>query len=154
MADHLSDSLDLAEEWLTGLRENGYRPTGTRRAVVETIAGSTRALTPTEIYDLARQRCPSLGLVTVYRTLARLEELGLVQRVHMVGDCHAYLAAVTGHQHLLICQNCGRAEVFDGDRLDPLIERVEKESGFLVREHWLQLFGLCASCQPVEKSNP
>jgi Fur family ferric uptake transcriptional regulator len=136
------------ETWLRCLRDNGYRPTSTRRVVVETITQSKRALSPTEIYDLARQRCASLGLVTVYRTLEKLEGLGLVQRVHQTGDCHAYIAAVTGHQHLLICQNCGRAEYFDGDRLDSLIERVENESGFIVQDHWLQLLGLCTACQP------
>jgi Fe2+ or Zn2+ uptake regulation protein len=88
-----------------------------------------------------------LGLVTVYRTIAKLEELALVDRVHQPGDCHAYVAAVPGHQHLLICQNCGRATYFEGDSLEALMLRVAADSGYHVRDHWLQLFGLCAACQ-------
>ncbi|MGA7605419.1 MAG: transcriptional repressor, partial [Anaerolineales bacterium] len=67
--------------WLTQLQDNGYRLTGARRAVVEIVAASQRALTPVEVYDAARDQYPALGLVTVYRTLEKLEELGLIQRV-------------------------------------------------------------------------
>ena len=35
-----------------------------------------RALTPVEVYDAARKQCPGLGLVSVYRTLEKLEQLG------------------------------------------------------------------------------
>jgi len=134
-------------EWLARLQKNGYRLTESRRAVIEILANSERTLNPTEVYDLARQRYDSLGLVTVYRTLAKLEELGLIQQVHQPDGCEAYIAAVSGHQHLLICKACNKVEYFQGDKLDGLVERVENESGFVVQEHWLQLFGWCSKCQ-------
>ncbi len=137
----------LVNEWLDELQDNGYRTTGSRRAVIEVLANSERALNPTEVYDLARKQYDSLGLVTVYRTLAKLEELDLIQQVHQPDGCEAYIAAVPGHQHLLICQGCGRTEYFRGDNLDPLMERVGIESGFLIQDHWLQLFGLCSACR-------
>jgi Fe2+ or Zn2+ uptake regulation protein len=143
-------------KWLTRLQNNGYRLTESRRAVIEILANSECTLNPAEVYDLARQRYDSLGLVTVYRTLAKLEELGLIQQVHQPDGCEAYIAAVSGHQHLLICKTCNKVEYFQGDKLDGLVERVENESGFRVQEHWLQLFGWCSDCQqndmPVSKS--
>ena len=132
--------------WFEKLQVHGYRLTESRRAVVEVIANSDRVLTATEVFDRAREKCASLGLVTVYRTIAKLEELALVDRVHQPGDCHAYVAAVPGHQHLLICQNCGRATYFEGDSLEALMLRVAADSGYHVRDHWLQLFGLCGAC--------
>lgn len=134
-------------QWLEKLQTNGYRLTGSRRAVVEVIANSDRVLNATEVFDLAREQCASLGLVTVYRTIAKLEELALVERVHQPGDCHAYIAAVPGHQHLLICQKCGRASYFEGDALEALMLRVAEDSGYFVQDHWLQLFGLCSTCR-------
>jgi Fe2+ or Zn2+ uptake regulation protein len=86
-------------------------------------------------------------LVTVYRTLEKLEELQLVQRVHQPHGCHCYLPATTGHQHLMLCQKCGEAEYFSGDDLDALIETLSHQSGYLIQEHWLQLFGLCENCK-------
>ena len=111
------------------------------------MTASDRVLNAMEIFDLARRRCASLGLVTVYRTLAKLEELALIERVHQPGDCTAYMAAVPGHQHLLICQRCGRAAYFGGDRLESLMAQVAQDSGYQVEAHWLQLFGLCDACQ-------
>ncbi len=55
-----------------------------------------------------------MGLVTVYRTVEKLEELGLVQRVHQPSGCQSFIAAAVGHQHLLICQSCGKVVFFDG----------------------------------------
>jgi Fe2+ or Zn2+ uptake regulation protein len=148
-----STSFSFVDDWLDRLQANGYRLTEPRRAVVEIIAGSERILSPTEIFDLARARCASLGLVTVYRTLAKLEELNLVQRVHRHGDCHAYIAAGTGHQHLLICQACGRARYFDGDTLEALMAQVSGQSGYRIQDHWLQLFGICDACQKPERGS-
>ncbi|HUI89928.1 MAG TPA: Fur family transcriptional regulator [Anaerolineales bacterium] len=133
--------------WLALLQENGYRLTGARRAVVEIIADSHRALTPVEVYDAAREQYPALGLVSVYRTLEKLEELGLIQRVHQPQGCQAFIKAGKGHQHLLLCSKCGRTTLFDGDDLDQFIKSVARKTGYQINEHWLQLFGLCENCK-------
>lgn len=137
----------FAETWLTELNEKGYRLTKARRAVIDTVARSARALTPRQVYDRARKVHRHIGLVSVYRTLEKLEELGIVQRVHQREGCQAFIAAGEGHQHLLLCQDCGRVAFFEGDDLDPLIGSISRKSGYRVREHWLQLFGLCHTCQ-------
>jgi len=140
-------STDRIQTWLTLLQANGYRLTTPRRAVVETVAASDRSLSPANVYDLARADCPSLGLVTVYRTLEKLEELGAIQRVHHPNGCQAFVAELPGHNHLLLCQSCGRVEYFTGDELGSLMANVAQNSGYEIQKHWLQLFGLCAECR-------
>lgn len=135
-----------AENWLSALSEKGYRLTGSRRAVVEIVAISTRALTPLEVFDSARASHPELGLVSVYRTLEKLEELHLIQRVHQPQGCQAFITANQGHQHMLLCQNCGQVTFFEGDDLENLITAISGRTGYAIKEHWLQLFGLCAVC--------
>lgn len=136
-------------DWLTQLQENGYRLTEARRAVIEAIRASTRAISPVEVFDIARKKYPALGLVSVYRTLEKLEELHLIQRVHQPQGCQAFISACHGHQHLLLCQNCGQVTFFEGDDLNALIQSVSKKTGYQIREHWLQLFGLCQACQQI-----
>lgn len=135
------------ELWLDQLQENGYRLTEARRTIVNLIAGASRALTPLEVFEKARKKNPALGLVSVYRTLEKLEELHLIQRVHQPGGCQAFIAASRGHEHLLLCRNCGQVTFFEGDDLDSLIQSIAKKSGYRISEHWLQLFGLCQACQ-------
>jgi Fe2+ or Zn2+ uptake regulation protein len=133
--------------WLTQLNEQGYRLTEARRAVVETMAKSRRALTPIEVYDAARETYPALGLVSVYRTLEALEHQGLIQRVHQPEGCQAFITAPAGHQHLLLCKQCGQAALFEGDDLDALIKSIARKTGYRITEHWLQLFGFCPNCK-------
>jgi Fur family transcriptional regulator, ferric uptake regulator len=133
--------------WLLQLNEQGYRLTEARRAVVEIMANSIHALTPIEVFDEARDSHPALGLVTVYRTLEALEQQGLIQRVHQPQGCQAFITAPDGHQHLLLCRQCGEAALFEGDDLETLIKSIARRTGFQITEHWLQLFGLCPSCQ-------
>jgi Fur family transcriptional regulator, ferric uptake regulator len=145
-----NQNIPQVHEWLQCLANHGYRLTAPRRAVVEIIAGSQHVLTPYDVFTKARKRYPSLGLVTVYRTVEKLEELDLIQRVHQPSGCQAFITAFTGHEHLLICEGCGRVEFFEGDDIDPLMEKVGEKSGFKVHGHWLQLFGMCSEC----RSNP
>ena len=135
-----------AQSWLAQLKDNGYRLTKARKAVVETVASTQIALSPLAVFDIAKSICPGLGVVTVYRTLEKLEELGLIQRVHQHDGCNAYLPHADGHQHLIICQKCGKAVYFEGDNLDVFFAQVAGKHGFTVKEHWLQLFGVCAEC--------
>jgi Fur family ferric uptake transcriptional regulator len=145
----MPESLPRAGEWLACLESGGYRLTAPRRAIVEILAATDFALGPLEIFDRVRQDTPGVGLVTVYRTLEKLEETGLVQRVHLPGGCHRYLRAARGHQHLLICTACGRVRIFEGDDLDGFIGAVAARTGFAIRDHWLQLYGLCPTCNEI-----
>ncbi|HAJ05084.1 MAG TPA: hypothetical protein DCL76_00840 [Chloroflexi bacterium] len=140
---------DRRENWIDSLRSRGYRLTEPRQVVIDVLAYSSRALNAAEIYDSARKKYSSLGLVSVYRTLEKLEELELIQKVHHPDGCQSYIAGFTGHQHLLLCNECGLTAFFEGDDLVPLIDNVSSDSGFDIQDHWLQFFGLCSNCKSV-----
>jgi len=143
----MNESMSLSETWLNQMQSDGSRLTAPRRAVVEILAEADQALDPGEIFERARRQHPAIGLVTVYRTLEKLEALHLIERIHQHDGCHAYLRAAQGHEHVLLCERCGKALRFVGDDLEDLITALQKRTGFLIREHWLQLFGLCPACQ-------
>jgi Fur family ferric uptake transcriptional regulator len=136
-----------AGQWLERLQDSGYRLTSSRKAVVKALAEAEQSMTAADVFEIGRAGHKRLGLVSVYRTLERLEELGLVQRVHRPDGCHAYVSALDDHQHLLLCETCGKVEVFRGDDLKDFSKRLEGESGFAIHSHWLQFFGLCKTCQ-------
>jgi Fur family transcriptional regulator, ferric uptake regulator len=139
--------INIQHKWLEVLQRSGYRLTQPMQCVVAVMGQTQRALSPLDVYDLGRAIYPRLGLVTVYRTLEKMEDLGLVERVHHPSGCHLYLRAAQGHEHLMVCLACGRAEYFAGDDLSELMARVTRSSGFKIQEHWLQFYGLCQRCQ-------
>ena len=128
------------------LSDAGYRLTQPRLAVLQVLTENDASLNPEAIYDQGKAIYPSLGLVTVYRTLDLLTELGLVRRVHSEHRCHGYASAGTD-RHYLICEGCHRVTEFPCNGLDALIQAVRQQTGYTVTEHLLELTGLCPECQ-------
>jgi Fur family ferric uptake transcriptional regulator len=143
----------IQKEWEQQLRQTGSRLTEPRRAILKVISESDHPLTPIEIFDLAREREPNLGLVTVYRTIEKLEHLRLVDRIHNLGQCQTIFRGTNGHQHLLTCTQCGSSVYFDGLEAETQFQDVGLSKGFKISGHWLQLYGLCQQCQKGTHEN-
>ncbi len=129
------------------LRQQGYKLTPQREAVLEAIFNSPGHLTPAEIYEQVHRTHPGIGLVTVYRTLNTLVKLGLVCEVHAGGKTPHYVAGNLKHHGHLICSKCGKVVDFTGCGLEELERRLARETGFKIEGHLLQFFGSCRDCQ-------
>ena len=144
----MDDQRQNVNTMVEALREAGYRLTLPRRAVVNVLLQADRWLSPEEICQRARVDFSSIGLVTVYRTLALLSSLDCIRRVHFEDGCHGVVRAELAHGHHLVCRDCHRVIEFMGtEDLTPLLEQVEAETGFIIEEHMLELVGICGACQ-------
>lgn len=138
----------MLDETLDLIRRRGHRLTRPREAVVRGLFEADDWLRPEQVWERARQFCPSVGLVTVYRTLALLEDLGATRRIHLAQGCHGYAPAEMHHGHHLVCRSCNQVLEFAGtEDLAPLIAQVASRTGFVVEEHLLELVGQCPACQ-------
>jgi Fur family ferric uptake transcriptional regulator len=138
----------LTERSITNvLRRHGYKLTSQRRTVIGTIAANSDHLTPAAIYEKVHQNYPSIGLVTIYRTLEILVKLGLACELHAGGSCRSYTIGAPEHHHHLICSNCGEVVDFSGYDLTPLEERLSRETGFEIEDHLLEFTGRCQKCK-------
>jgi len=143
---------DLPEGWLRQIRQAGYRLTRPRLAVLHAVAESDVALTAGQVHRRARARYPRLGLVTVYRTLDLLVSLELVPRLPTETGGQVYLRADQRPPgHVLICRSCHCAVEVPCAGLEEMTERLERQTGFTIQGHWLELFGLCPTCRGDEK---
>jgi len=132
----------------TILRQRGYKLTPQRRAVLNVIAGSQDHLTPAEIYQDVQELYPTIGLVTVYRTLDILAGLGLICEVHAAGSCRSYLLRrPSEHHHHLICSDCSSVVDFTDCDLTGIEKRLTEETGFDIKDHLLEFAGHCPKCQ-------
>ena len=90
---------------------------------------------------------------SVYRTLAVLEEAGVVQPHHSAKGITRYEIAewLAGHHHHLVCINCGAVEDIElpknlETRLERLVGQVTEMSAFTASGHSLEVDGLCTRC--------
>jgi Fur family ferric uptake transcriptional regulator len=129
------------------LSRAGYRITRPRLAVIRALLEDDGHLSPAGIRERACAYHPGVGLVTVYRTLDLLGQMGFVRRIHAEDGCHGYAAASHGHRHHLVCRRCGATVEFEGCDLSPFLDRVSQETGYAVEDHLLELVGVCSTCQ-------
>jgi len=129
------------------LRQHGYKLTPQRRVVTRTIISSDDHLTPAAIYEKVRHDHPSIGLVTIYRTLDILAKLGLICELHAGNSCRSYTISALGHHHHLICSSCGTVVDFPGFELGEVEQSLSEETGFRIDGHLLEFIGLCQACQ-------
>ena len=129
------------------LRQHGYKLTPQRRAVIQVVTSSNDHLTPNDIYEKIGEKYSGTGLVTIYRTLDILTQLGLICEVHSGGSCRSYTMGSQQHHHHLICSGCGTVVNFTGHYLDGLEKNLSEESGFRIDGHLLEFIGLCRQCQ-------
>lgn len=128
------------------LAARGLRLTRQRRAVLDAIAAASSSVTPLQVYDAARDRCPELGLTTVYRTLEVLADIGALRRVH--GDhCESFVPTSASHGHTVVCDSCGRTTEFTACDMQVVADAAARETGFRITDHFLQLSGICAGCR-------
>ena len=105
-----------------------------------------------EIYDLAKEESPEIGLATIYRTVQVLLELHVIEKVTFDDGFARYELngeeTGSGHRHHhAICTQCGKVYSLETDLLDTLEKQVFKSLGFEVTDHEVKLYDLCSACR-------
>ena len=128
------------------LAARGLRLTRQRRAVLDVVSAASSSVSPVQVFDAARERCPELGLTTVYRTLELLSEIGALRRVHGPDHCEAFVPVGATHGHTVVCSRCGRVMEFTECDMQAVVDAAARQTGFRITEHFLQLSGECPTC--------
>ena len=144
----------MNEEKVTALlREKGRKVTSQRLMVLNILsAHGDEHLTVEEIYDLAKEESPEIGLATIYRTVQVLLELHVIEKVTFDDGFARYELngeeTGSGHRHHhAICTQCGKVYSLETDLLDTLEKQVFESLGFEVTDHEVKLYGLCSACR-------
>ena len=123
------------------------RATRSRRAIAEAIARLERSFSARELHDVVCAQGPSVGLTTVYRTLALLLAEGRVREAgRRDGEMLYNACTVTGHHHHLVCERCGTVEESSVCRCDELGLELGESHGFVLSHAAETYYGLCADC--------
>jgi Fur family ferric uptake transcriptional regulator len=128
------------------LASKGIRLTRKRARVVEALAAEPNDATAQDIYESLRARGVTIGLATVYRTLALLSDNGVVDALmHRPGEV-CYRLCGEGHHHHLTCSECHQVVELGDCELDSWLDRLGSAHGFEVTGHAVEVTGVCAVC--------
>jgi len=139
----------LLEEFKKLLKKNGEKFTIQREIILETLYNSDEHLTPEALHQRIQKNHPELktGIATIYRTLSRLEESDIVTSLSFGAQGKKYELGAKDHHDHMICTECGDITEFVDEEIESRQESIALEFGFKIKDHSMQIYGLCKNCQ-------
>ena len=144
-AKRAPESVTRLERAASALKDHGLPLTIQRRRLLEGFLERTDHPSAETLYRETLPLLPGLSRATVYRTLEKLVELGLVERIGHPGS-HARYDPRTERHHHLVCGRCGAVRDHEAAKLDAL-PLPDASTGFEVSDYTVQFRGTCAACR-------
>ena len=131
------------------LKDNALKFTIQREVILQTLYKSDEHLTPESLHHLLQNNFPDLkiGIATVYRTLALLEDSDMVTSLSFGAQGKKYELGAKEHHDHMICTSCGQITEFVDEEIENRQDAIAKELGFKISDHSMQIYGICKNCQ-------
>lgn len=129
---------------LQKLHDHGLKATFPRMRVLWVLQQdrARRHWRAEDIFRRLLQDGSGIGLTTVYRVLAQLEQAGLLKRHRFAGEASLYeLNDCSEHDHL-VCLESGEVTEFRDETLRARLRELADQRGFELMEHALTLYAL------------
>lgn len=126
-------------------RAKGLKATHQRMEIFRELAGSEEHPDAEAVYQSVRQRVPAISRDTVYRSLATLEDHGLIRKAEALSGSTRFDANTDRHHHF-ICTVCGAIKDFRSQALNELPIPESVKSYGTIESAQVQLRGVCSAC--------
>ncbi len=131
----------------------GVKLTHQRLEIYREIASSQDHPSAEAVFRAVRARVPTVSLDTVYRTLWKLHDLGLLTTLGPRRESVRFDANLDPHHHF-VCIRCGLARDFNSPQLNALrVPPAARKFGCVVSTH-VEVRGVCDQCTERETSKP
>lgn len=133
------------EKMIGLIKEKGNRLTNQRIAVVKILSESKEHPSAETIYKIVKKDYPATSLATVYKTINLLKQYDEVMELGFADKGSRYDGFnPTPHPHV-VCEKCGKIIDAKTD-INILAKEVSKETGFEIKSHRLDFYGICPDC--------
>ncbi len=135
------------DQMLSKLKDNDFRITPQRLAVLKVLAASDGHPSVERIYDMVSVQFPTTSIATIYKTVALLKQENEVLEISFPDGSNRYDGNKPYPHPHLICTRCKKIIDPDLSSLEDLAKEVTRETGFQIATHRVDFFGLCRECQ-------
>ena len=135
----------MRELYLNKLRENNFKLTPRRRAIIDFFLTEGQYLAPKAVWKGLQEKFLHLGLPSIYRNLELFSKCNILTKIQKP-DRKLYYGLCNSeykHHHHIICIKCGKVEEF----FDCSLFKKKTIKGFKVASHSLQIEGICSNCR-------
>jgi Fur family ferric uptake transcriptional regulator len=125
------------------LHDQKLKFTPERAMMLDAVMRKSKLFDPEELVEDLKALGHRVSRATVYRTLTRLQDAGIVKQVFFDNRQSYYQVIVGRETHdYLICVTTGRVIEFSSERLRQLRDEICREHGFDPVSHQFHIFGL------------
>src|SRR5437773_9820363 len=124
------------------LHEQKLKFTPERAMMLDAVLRNEGLFEPEQLVDDLKKLGRRGSRATVYRTLAHLQDAGILKQVFF-DNRQSYYEVIAGRQayDYLICVSTGRVIEFSSEKLRKLRDEICREHGFEVLSHQFHVFG-------------
>jgi Fur family peroxide stress response transcriptional regulator len=133
------------KDFIATLRDHGLQVTYQRLAIYQALYFTKEHPSAEAIYQQVKKRFPMISLGTVYKTLEKFYQVGLIQKVSPITEVARYDAITDPHHHM-VCLECQSIQDAAGIVGEPKIT-VPESNGFHVVRQQVVLHGYCPACK-------
>lgn len=133
------------------MKNQSFRQTASRKAVLEVIGKAKTPLDIAQILEELKRRKFRIDRATVFRIIKLFTTRGIINKLEFREGKARYELATLPHHHHAVCLDCGLISDINEKELaavdmEALEKQVSRKLSFKTSLHSLELFGLCQNC--------
>lgn len=130
------------------------RNTKQKQMILTILKEADRPMSINEIYSQIVLQLPKIAKSTIYRNIDSLLNQSLIDKYHFEDKEIFYRikADQSEHKHFVICDECKKVFDLPSCPIHALEDAMEGE-GFIIRDHQIQITGICKACAKNETIN-
>ena len=134
---------EITDRFRSFLATRKLRMTREREELLAAIFHAPRHFEAEDLIRTLKRRDGRVSRATVYRTLALLEECGILRK-SLFGRNRHFFESVVGRRHHdhLVCIRTGKIIEFEDERIEALQEEICRKYGFRMVDHVHEIFGI------------
>ncbi|MBN1392165.1 MAG: transcriptional repressor [Sedimentisphaerales bacterium] len=126
-------------------KQHNLNITPQRTAIYQQLVKAKNHPDSEDIYRKIKNIFPQISLDTVYRTLSKFAEIGLIHLVEGYGESKRYDPDTNNHHHFR-CSRCNKIVDFQDENYDRLKVPKAFQKNFKVTNIKIVLEGMCDEC--------
>lgn len=139
-----------SEELARLLRSANQRATPQRLMILAVLQEADNHLTADEVFQRLGPLSSALNRSTVYRTLERFRDDGIVSETDLGGGVRVFELLDRQRHHHLICRSCDGMIEMEDDAVEAMRVAIRAQYGFEPQIDHLAVWGQCAACADSE----
>src|SRR6266702_4977713 len=141
----------IADQIYAAFEEVSQRNTRPRKLIADRLielASLGADFTVEDLWQKLRQAEPRIGRATVYRSVEKLVDRGLLARIEFADGTHHYrVCGGSQHHHHLTCPQCHCVVDINICLTADQFATIGNQADFVIEGHSLTLFGRCKNCR-------